>query len=170
LNIARIEAGVVQVKKQARSLNEVLEKVLQVMKPAAESKQIALSADLSPLYLGVYLDHDLALQAAINLISNAVKYTPVGGQVIVRSRMADDEARFDVEDNGVGLSAEDCVRVFEKFYRVHKDKELAAGTGLGLPLVKHIIEDVHGGRLAVQSTPGKGSVFTVFLPTAATLT
>ncbi len=170
LNIARIEAGVVQVKKQARSLNEVLEKVLQVMKPAAESKQITLSADLSPLYLGVYLDHDLALQAAINLISNAVKYTPVGGQVIVRSRMADDEARFDVEDNGVGLSAEDCVRVFEKFYRVHKDKELAAGTGLGLPLVKHIIEDVHGGRLAVQSTPGKGSVFTVFLPTAATLT
>jgi two-component system, OmpR family, phosphate regulon sensor histidine kinase PhoR len=170
LNIARIEAGVVRVNKQSRSLNEVLEKALQVIRPAADSKQIQLSSDLSPLYLGVYSDSDLALQAAINLLSNAVKYTPAGGQVTLRSRLADNEVRFDVEDNGVGLSSEDCQKVFEKFYRVHKDKDLAAGTGLGLPLVKHIVEDVHGGRITVHSTPGKGSVFSVFLPAAAALT
>jgi two-component system phosphate regulon sensor histidine kinase PhoR len=169
LNLARIEAGVVVVNKQSRSLNELLEEALAVIQPAAEAKGITLKRDLSPLYLGVYVDHDMALQAAINLLSNAVKYTPSGGQVTLRSRLADHEARFDVEDTGVGLSPSDCEKVFEKFYRVHKDKDMASGTGLGLPLVKHIVEDVHGGRIAVESTPGKGSVFRVFLPAAATL-
>jgi two-component system phosphate regulon sensor histidine kinase PhoR len=67
----------------------------------------------------------------------------------------------------VGLSPDDCQRVFEKFYRVKKDKNMASGTGLGLPLAKHIVEDVHGGRLTVQSDPGAGSTFTVTLPRAA---
>ena len=170
LNLARIEAGVVAVNKQSRSLNEMLEEALAVVQPAAEAKGIALDSDLSPLYLGVLVDRDMVLQAAINLLSNAVKYTPTRGNVTLRSRLVDNEVRFDVEDNGVGLSPEDCQKVFEKFYRVQKDKEMAAGTGLGLPLVKHIVEDVHGGRIAVESTLGKGSVFSVFLPAAATLT
>jgi signal transduction histidine kinase len=83
------------------------------------------------------------------------------------SRSADHEVMFQVEDTGVGLSGDDCRKVFEKFYRVPKDKQMAGGTGLGLPLVKHIVEDVHGGRIEVQSTPGKGSRFSVFLPSAA---
>ena len=166
LNLARIEAGVVGVNKQSRSLNELLEEALQVIHPAAEAKGITLTSDLSPLYLPVLVDRDMALQSAINLLSNAVKYTPPAGQVTLRSRLVGNEVRFDVEDNGVGLSAEDCQKVFEKFYRVQKDKEMATGTGLGLPLVKHIVEDVHGGKIAVQSTLGKGSVFSVFLPSA----
>ena len=89
LNLARIEAGVVLVNKQSRSLNELLDEALTVMQPAAEAKGVTLVSDLSPLYLGVYVDHDMALQAAINLLSNAVKYTPAGGQVTLRSRLAD---------------------------------------------------------------------------------
>ncbi len=170
LNLARIEAGVVAVKKESCSLNELLEEALHVLEPAAEAKQIKLRGELSPLYLGVLVDHDTALQAAINLLSNAVKYTPHGGRVTLRSRLVDHEAQFEVEDSGVGLSPEDCRKVFEKFYRVQKDKEMAAGTGLGLPLVKHIVEDVHGGRINVSSVPGVGSTFTVFLPMAATMT
>jgi two-component system, OmpR family, phosphate regulon sensor histidine kinase PhoR len=170
LNLARIEAGVVGVNKQARSLNEVLEEALQVIHPAAEAKGIAVHSELSPLYLPVLVDRDMALQAAINLLSNAVKYTPASGQVTLRSRLVGNEVRFDVEDTGVGLSAEDCQKVFEKFYRVQKDKEMASGTGLGLPLVKHIVEDVHGGRILVQSTLGKGSVFSVILPSAGHIT
>ncbi|MGD9722404.1 MAG: sensor histidine kinase [Pirellulales bacterium] len=169
LNLARIEAGVVSVQKQSQSLNALLEEARSVVGPAAEAKGIALTSDLSPLYLGVYVDRDMALQAAINLLSNAIKYTPAGGHVTLRSRMIDNQVRFDVEDTGVGLSPEDRHRVFEKFYRVNKDKGMASGTGLGLPLVKHIVEDVHGGRIMVESTPGQGSVFSVFLPTAATL-
>jgi two-component system phosphate regulon sensor histidine kinase PhoR len=108
----------------------------------------------------------MLLQAAINLLSNAVKYTPSGGRVTLRSRLVDTEVWFEVEDTGVGLTPDDSQRVFEKFYRVHTSKEMAAGTGLGLPLAKHIVEDVHGGALTVTSEVGRGSTFRVVLPSA----
>jgi two-component system phosphate regulon sensor histidine kinase PhoR len=144
LNLARIEAGVMNVTKVPVSLNELLAETLDVIRPAAEAKQIAVAAEFSPLYLGVLADRDMLIQVAINLLSNAVKYTRDG------------------------LSPEDQLKVFEKFYRVQKDRDMAGGTGLGLPLAKHIVEDVHGGRVTVRSTPGAGSVFTVALPTKAT--
>jgi two-component system phosphate regulon sensor histidine kinase PhoR len=106
----------------------------------------------------------MLLQAAINLLSNAIKYTPNGGRVTLRSRMLDGEVLFEVEDTGVGLSPDNCRRVFEKFYRVDSNKGMAPGTGLGLPLAKHIVEDVHGGRLSVTSTLGVGSTFRVTIP------
>jgi len=166
LNLARIEAGVVNVNKQTRSLNELLEEALRVVRPSAEARQLELVADLSPMYLGVLADRDMLLQAAINLLSNAIKYTRTGGRVTLRSRLVDDQVRFEVQDTGVGLSEEDCHRVFEKFYRVKKDREMASGTGLGLPLAKHIVEDVHGGHLSVESVLGEGSTFAVTLPSA----
>ncbi len=170
LNIARIEAGVVSVSKAHQSLNELLEEALHVVQPSAEAKQIELTGELSSLYLGVLADRDMLLQAAINLLSNAVKYTPPGGKVMLRSRFDDNEVRFEVQDTGVGLSAEDCQRVFEKFYRVKKDKRMASGTGLGLALAKHIVEDVHRGRLTVESEESKGSTFAVTLPGASQIT
>jgi two-component system phosphate regulon sensor histidine kinase PhoR len=164
LNLARIEAGVVKVDKQQLSLNEVLEQAFSVVQPTAEQKPIELLRDLSPMYLGVLGDHDMILQATINLLSNAVKYTPAGGKVVLRSRMEENAAMLEVEDSGVGLSPEDCHKIFEKFYRVKKDQQMAPGTGLGLPLVKHIVEDVHGGTITVKSQPGVGSIFRVTLP------
>jgi two-component system phosphate regulon sensor histidine kinase PhoR len=166
LNLSRIEAGVVNVEKQSQPLNELLEEAFRVVQPLADSKQIHLTRDLSPLYLGVFADRDMLLQAAINLLSNAVKYTLPGGRVTLRSRKVDNDVQFEVEDNGVGLSPEDCAKVFEKFYRVRKDKDMATGTGLGLPLARHIIEDVHGGKLWVESAPGRGSTFSIRLPGA----
>src|SRR5205814_1768429 len=124
LNIARIEAGVVKVSKLSQSLNDLLAEALRVAGPSAEAKQIELCSELSPLYLGVLVDRDMMLQAAINLLSNAVKYTPSGGRVMLRSRLAGDEVQFEVEDTGVGLSPEDCIKVFDKFYRVDKDKNM----------------------------------------------
>ncbi len=166
LNLARIEAGVVAVDKQQRSLNEVLEEAISVVSPSADSKGIQLRVELSPMYLAALADRDMLLQSAINLLSNAIKYTASGGAVTLRSRMTDEHVLFEVEDSGVGLNEEDCARVFEKFYRVKKDQQMAAGTGLGLPLAKHIVEDVHGGHLSVESQPGVGSTFRVELPPA----
>ena len=109
----------------------------------------------------------MLVQVAINLLSNAIKYTPEGGRVLLRTRLADNQAVLEVEDTGVGLTQEDQVKVFEKFYRVKKDRNMAQGTGLGLPLAKHIVEDVHGNKkLTVRSTLGVGSVFAASLPTA----
>jgi two-component system phosphate regulon sensor histidine kinase PhoR len=169
LNLARMEAGVVDVNKEARSLNELMEDALNVIGPSAEAKQIELIRDLSPMYLPVFADRDMILQAVINLLSNAVKYTPHGGKVTLRTRMEDNQALFEVEDTGVGLSPEDSLKVFEKFYRVKKDSQMAQGTGLGLPLAKHIVEDVHGGTLVVDSILGKGSTFRAVLPSAGAL-
>ncbi len=166
LNIARIEAGVVKVSKEEQSLNELLEQVYELMKPKADEKQIELVNELSGMYLGVFVDRDMMLQAAINLLSNAIKYTPEGKRVTLRSRLAGNSVEIDVEDEGVGLSEEDQVRVFEKFYRVNKDKSMASGTGLGLPLAKHIVEDVHQGELRLTSKLGAGSQFTIRLPGA----
>ena len=166
LNLARIEAGVVSVSKHTCPLNEILEEALHIVQPAADAKQIELVADLSPMYLGVLADRDMLLQSAINLLSNAVKYTSAHGTVTTRSRLADNQVLFEVQDTGVGLSEEDCGRVFEKFYRVKKDKGMASGTGLGLPLAKHIVEDVHGGHLTAESTLGVGSTFSVTIPGA----
>ncbi len=163
LNLARIEAGVVSVSKQKYSLNEILEEAVGVVQPSAEAKRLALSTDLSPMYLAVYADRDMLLQTAINLLSNAIKYTPDGGAVTMRSRTSDLGIVFEVEDTGVGLSVDDQHNVFEKFYRVKKDQNMAPGTGLGLPLAKHIVEDVHGGQLTLQSELGVGSTFRVTL-------
>ncbi|PQO48206.1 PAS domain-containing sensor histidine kinase [Blastopirellula marina] len=169
LNLARIEAGVVSVSKKPRSLNDLLEEAASIVGPTAEQKNIQLNVELSPMYLGVLADRDMMLQAAINLLSNAIKYTPSGGSVTLRSRMLDREVLFEVEDTGVGLSPEDCEMVFEKFYRVKKDQKMASGTGLGLPLAKHIVEDVHSGSLTVKSELGKGSTFQIAMPTVQVL-
>ncbi len=169
LNLARIEAGVVAVNKSPQSLNERLAEAVRVLEPTAADKRIQLTTEFSELYLGVLGDRDMLLQAAINLISNALKYTHSGGQVKVRSRLSDKDVLFEVEDTGVGLSPDDCQKVFEKFYRVKKDREMAQGTGLGLALVKHIVEDVHGGRVEVESVLGKGSTFRVVLPSLGQL-
>ncbi len=164
LNLARIEAGVVNVDKQQCSLNEILEEAREILRPAADQADLELTSELSPMYLGIVADRDLVLQTAINLISNAIKYTAAGGCVTLRSRLVANEVCFEVQDTGVGLSPEDSDRVFEKFYRVPKDHHMASGTGLGLPLAKYIVEDVHGGRLEVHSVPDEGSTFSAIIP------
>ena len=170
LDIARIEAGVVAVSKKAGSLNELLEEAHDVMHPAANRKRIQLSLALSSMYIGVHGDRDMLLQATINLLSNAIKYTSDGGNVLLRSRVEGDLAIVEISDTGIGLSPEDVGRVFEKFFRVGRGRHMAQGTGLGLPLAKHIVEDVHCGTLGVDSEVGQGSVFRMTLPIVKTNT
>lgn len=166
VELARIEADLAGASRLIHRLHVPLADALVSVRPEAEAKQLRIRAEFCDADPRVLADRHLIMQAARQLLSNAVKYTPSGGLVTLRSRQAGREACFEVEDTGVGLSSDDCRRVFDKFYRVAKDNDATDGTGLGLPLVKHIVENVHGGRIEVDSTLGKGSVFRVFLPNA----
>ena len=169
LNISRIESGVVKVAKEPISLTSVTKQVLDVALPQAKSKNITLVDRLAPVYYQVEADHDMIFQSVMNLISNAIKYTPEQGTVTVSVSV--DERRgmavCEVSDTGLGIPTEDLPHIFDKFYRVQANSKMAKGTGLGLTLVKHMIETVHDGRISVTSEVGKGSTFSFELPILA---
>jgi len=100
----------------------------------------------------------------INLLQNAISYTPEGGQIAVEVQPDLNGVEVSVSDTGIGIPAADLPRIFERFYRVDKGRsQELGGTGLGLSIVKHIVE-AHGGRVNVESKPGQGSRFSFFLP------
>ena len=164
LNFARVESGVIKVQREDIDINRVLQKSIEVVVATAKEKHITIVEELSELYLPAHLDLDLFGQAIINLLSNAIKYTPEGGEVRLRSRMLDTEALIDVQDNGMGIPADSLPRLFERFYRVPQNNKAAAGTGLGLALVKYIVTNIHDGAIAVTSQVDKGSCFSVRVP------
>jgi len=168
LNISRIEAGVVRVQREQVSIPSLVRDAVDVMQPQARARNIELKDASSPVYFQVFADKDMIYQATLNLLGNAVKYTPSGGKVTISIEVdeIDRKVYVRVADNGVGIPADDLPHLFEKFYRVDQHKRLAQGTGLGLNLVKQIIETVHGGKVSVVSEPGIGSTFTYSLPLA----
>ncbi|MEX0717045.1 MAG: ATP-binding protein [Planctomycetaceae bacterium] len=164
LNLARIESGVIEVRREDCELNDILRGALETVAPTAAEKSIRLIPELSELYLPVHPDRDLLGQAIVNLLSNAIKYTPAEGEVRLRSRMDEGKAVIEVRDNGMGIPAESLPRLFERFYRVPRNNQAAAGTGLGLALVQYIVMELHGGTIAVDSTLDVGTCFTLTLP------
>jgi signal transduction histidine kinase len=102
-------------------------------------------------------------QVVFNLLSDAVKFTPNGGQVDVSARLLDGAVQIEVRDTGVGIASEDREHVFEEFRQTGAGRAQSDGTGLGLPLTKRFVE-LHGGRLSVESQPGVGSTFSFTLP------
>ncbi|MCF6287533.1 MAG: ATP-binding protein [Candidatus Hydrogenedentes bacterium] len=110
------------------------------------------------------LHPSLLQQAVLNLVDNAIKYSEEGQQIIVEARMVASSLLITVSDTGTGISSEHLPRLFERFYRVDKARSRdQGGTGLGLAIVKHIAE-LHGGSVAVKSTPGLGSTFEIRIP------
>jgi two-component system phosphate regulon sensor histidine kinase PhoR len=161
LNISRIESGLVKVNKQPQSLMIIIKEALEVIAPQARQKGITVVERLAPSIYQTSADKDMLYQAVLNLLSNALKYTPEGGSLTVQTDI--DEAKRTaltrITDSGVGIPAKDLPFIFDKFYRAETSSRMAKGTGLGLSLVKHIIETVHHGRLFVESAEGKGSTF-----------
>jgi len=138
--------------------NAILQ-VVNILGPQAAEKSLRMEMITQPGLPPVNADEDLVGQVLINLIDNAIKYTPDGGRVIVRVKRQGDRIITSVTDTGPGIPEESLPRLFERFYRVDKarSRELG-GTGLGLAIVKHIVES-HGGEVFVESTLGKGSTF-----------
>jgi len=168
LNVSRIESGLIKVNREAASLTILIEEQLQMIRNYAEEKSITVTAGRAIVYDQVHVDKDMISQVIINLLSNAVKYTAAGGRVTIGTEV--DEAagivRVTVSDTGVGIPENEVGRVFDKFYRVAANNKQAKGTGLGLNLVKQIVEKVHGGRVFVTSKVGVGSTFGFELPLA----
>ena len=161
LNISKIESGLVKVDRKPQSLTVIVKDAVEVIQPQADRKRIKVREQLTPVFYQASADRDMLYQAVLNLLSNAVKYTPEGGEVAVETAV--DEVRRKVitrvSDTGVGIPPKDLPFIFDKFYRAESNSRMAQGTGLGLSLVKHIVETVHRGRLFVESETGKGSCF-----------
>jgi len=130
-------------------------------KAADKKVKIELSCDER---IEARINPALVEQAVVNLVDNAVKYTEAGGNVRISVRKGKQETTISVEDEGCGIAKEHLSRIFERFYVVDKGRSRKlGGTGLGLAIVKHIVQ-AHGGHVSVESTPGKGSTFTIHLP------
>ncbi|MEW8959149.1 MAG: two-component system histidine kinase PnpS [Moorella sp. (in: firmicutes)] len=166
LTLSRLESGGIERSRGMTVFKPVLDGVLATVEHLAAEKGIiletAIAEDIPPLAMG----ENYLSQVLLNLIDNAIKYTPAGGRVTVRAAKEEDGIRVEVEDTGIGIPAESLPRVFERFYRVDKARSREmGGTGLGLAIVKHIIE-VHGGRVGVESRPGQGSRVFFIVPAA----
>jgi signal transduction histidine kinase len=164
LDLGKIEAGL-DTPRESIDLVALIGESMTMVKHDAEAKGQAVDITLPPA-LPVVGDRVRLKQALLNLIGNAVKYTPAGGAVRVSAVVADDARTVTVvvKDNGIGIPARDLGHVFDRFYRVRSaaTKEIP-GTGLGLAITRSIIE-AHQGRVAVESVEGEGSAFSLTLP------
>ena len=164
-DLERLQAGKLSMKRDPIDLTRLLEAVRQSLRVVAENQGIRLEAALSPVP-AVTGDGDRLAQVMMNLISNALRYTPPGGVVRVISEPHADGVEVSVRDNGIGIPSEELPRVFERFYQVDKARGPQRGNGLGLAIAQEIVE-AHGGRITVASRgPDKGAVFRVWLPAA----
>lgn len=167
LDLSHIEEGQAAQNVVRLPLDVVVDACVRSCRGLAEQKSVIIRLD-GERDLAVRGDRDRLAQVVTNLLSNAVKFSPHGGEVVVRSGREDAGVMVTVTDTGVGISPSDQQRIFEKFHQVDHRYGPGAGvvgSGLGLPIVKSIVE-AHGGRVAVESTPGKGSTFKVWLPSA----
>jgi len=171
LNVSRIESGLMKVEKKPLSLVILIEEQLRMIKSYADEKNITIvepQNENAIVFGQVYADKDMISQVIVNLLSNAIKYTPSGGSVKIETEVDENAglARVSVTDTGVGIPEDQLDYVFDKFYRVSANKNQAKGTGLGLNLVKQIVEKMHNGRVFVTSKVGQGSTFGFELPLA----
>jgi two-component system phosphate regulon sensor histidine kinase PhoR len=144
----------------------VLEAALHGCEAKSRERNIRLTLQADDVTLA-NLNPPLFEQAIINLVDNAIKYSEPGAEVVVEALSDPQEIVVSVRDRGCGIAAEHLSRLFERFYRVDRARSRKlGGTGLGLAIVKHIVQ-AHGGQVTVESTPGKGSVFSVHLKRAA---
>jgi len=163
LVLGRIEAGI-GLNLARVDVADIVRDVLDLYRPQAVQKHLALSADLEPDLKPIYADPALLQRAVANLVDNAIKFTPTRGRVTVKVQAVEDQVHIEVADSGPGIAPADQTRLFERFYRVRKDGDDAdRGAGLGLAIVKSVAEQ-HGGTVTVESRLGTGSRFAILVP------
>ena len=162
LNISKLESGQTDLNKKLVNIDQLLAEIIITIEARLKEKNLDLKKDIQATIIPA--DGDLLREVFINLLDNAIKYSPAGGTILVGTHQSNGRFECFIEDTGIGIPEESLPRLFERFYRVDKGRSRdMGGTGLGLSIVKHIIER-HGGKVAVQSQLGKGSRFTFTLP------
>lgn len=162
LDISRIESGKFEIELSPVALSDIIQIVLRDLEDRSSRHQIAV--DVPSALPDLLADRDKVIQVFLNLLDNAIKFSPDGGRVFIKAVVKGKMVKCDICDQGIGIARKDISHIFEKFYRVdNSDIYEIPGTGLGLSIVKHIIES-HGGRIYVRSKMGKGSTFTMLLP------
>lgn len=160
--LSRIESGEMQLRMAPVRIADLVGDAVERLKPQAERKGVTLETTLPPDLPPARAEADRIRQVLMNLLHNAVKFTPPGGRVRISAAAEEDRMVVSVADTGVGISPDDLPRVFERFYKADKSRS-TEGTGLGLAIAKHIVQ-AHGGRIWAESERGKGSVFTFTIP------
>jgi PAS domain S-box-containing protein len=165
LDIARIEAGKIELKRMPLDLAPLIHEVARVLRPQLEGKGQCLTLDLAAALPAIVGDADRIRQILTNLLSNALKYTPCGGHITIAACGDAGCARVAVQDTGIGLTPDEQAELFTPFFRAQHDMtQGVGGTGLGLAITRALVE-LHGGAITVTSVPGQGSTFSVTLPT-----
>ncbi len=164
LDISRIEAGKMEIRRVPLNAAEAVRRAVQEMQAFARQRSITLKTDLPDGLPRVMADGDRVHQVLDNLLSNAIKFSPQGSEGLIRAVPAGDMVRFDVIDHGPGIPADQQTAIFDRFYRVdNAAARKTGGTGLGLTICRAIVEE-HGGQIWVESTVGEGSTFSFTLP------
>ncbi|GEM_PF-2932069 len=172
LDLSRLDRGMLSMNPCLLDINDLVEEVLRVHLLRAEERSLEIHSDLAPGLPPAYADRERLMQVLTNLLTNAINYTDRGSQIGINTRLTDVQGRpylaVSVWDTGIGITPDDLPFIFNRFFRAETAKVAGVpGTGLGLSIVKEIVEQ-HGGQIRVESTPGKGSTFTVLLPPAVT--
>jgi signal transduction histidine kinase len=162
LKVLRVESRDFKVNKEVADINETIEEALQQLAPLAREKSIRIQSELEPMFSLEY-DPVLIKEVLINIVENAIKYTPDGGSIHLVSKETDDAVFVSVTDTGDGIKPEDLDKVWGKFTRGSDQDLKTKGSGLGLYLVKYFIE-LHGGRVTLESQWGQGTTVSFRLP------
>jgi two-component system phosphate regulon sensor histidine kinase PhoR len=160
--LSRIETGRIKLELEPVNINSLIEEVAARLSPQAERQQVSLSTELSSDLPLVQADKERIQQVILNIVHNAIKFTPSGGRVAISTKLDGESVVARVSDTGIGISKDDLPHIFERFFKADKSRS-TSGTGLGLAIAKHIVQ-THGGSIWVESEEGKGSMFSFSLP------
>lgn len=163
LDFARIEAGTFQLRMDRADLRAKIREIVDSLRPQVAEARLEIAVTLPPDPLWVRMDGQRIGQVLINLLNNAIKFTPGGGRIHVQATGEAGQVRCEVRDTGIGISAEEIPKLFQRFSQLRSGVKMGVGTGLGLSISKAMVE-AHGGRIGVDSTPGSGTTFWFTLP------
>jgi signal transduction histidine kinase/CheY-like chemotaxis protein len=169
LDVARVEAGQLEIQRRPIAVSEAVEEVATLMRPRLEAKQQTLDVDVAPALPAASADPGRIRQIVSNLLTNAHLYTPEGGRIAVRVGASGDHVTLAISDTGRGMTPDQVERLFDRFYRADGRGATESGTGLGMSIVKSLV-DLHEGVIDVESELGRGTTITVRIPRAPAAT